>query len=85
MNNVNKNCPAQMSDGRLFTDYRPSGDVYDSMIKGAIKKGIPNNYEYRQYMIANSEIMINDTHNYLYETRLCKNCTTKNYPIKSFY
>jgi len=83
MNNATKGCPAQMSDGRMFTDYRPSGDVYDMMIKKAIKEGIANNYQYRQFCIHNAEQKITNTQNTLLNTKLCKQCTLEGY-IKEF-
>lgn len=78
MNNATRNCPPQMSDGRLFTDYRPSGDVYDACIKKALKNGIENNYQFRQYMIDNSNRILSETHNHLLSSRLCKKCTLEN-------
>ena len=32
-NKTNLNCPAIMNDGRFMTDYRPSDDVYEMMIR----------------------------------------------------
>lgn len=47
-NNRFFNCPALMSDGRVFTDYRPSGYVNDLI---RIQNGITNSYDYRQFLI----------------------------------
>lgn len=44
-------CPAKMSDGRLFTDYRPRCFTHD------VNK---NSYEYRQFMIHNAEKMLKE-------------------------
>jgi len=85
MNNATKGCPPQMSDGRLFTDYRPSGDIYDHMIKNAMyQDGIANNYEFRQYLINNSLKKIEDTRQVLLNSKLCKKCSLNN-PVKEFY
>tara|TARA_B110000971_G_C20031402_1_gene511586 strand:- start:486 stop:911 length:426 start_codon:yes stop_codon:yes gene_type:complete len=62
MNNCNKtsdnknfNCPAKMSDGRHFTDYRPNCYVNNLL---RYNNKTMSNYDYRQFLINNgSELM----------------------------
>ena len=51
-------CPAVMSDGRAFTDYRPSTTV-DDMIR--IGNNVRSNYEYRQFLTNNATAIITIT------------------------
>ena len=55
-------CPAKMSDGRLFTDYRPRCFSHD------VNK---NSYDYRQFMIHNAENMLNEERTKL---KMCGPC-----------
>lgn len=49
------NRPARMSDGRLFTDYRPRCDVnYKLDPQG----NTMDSYSYRQYLIANTDVLL---------------------------
>lgn len=56
MNNslVSQQCPPLMSDGRHATDYRPSPDVHDLIIK---QNGIRNSHEFRTFLTKNSNEM----------------------------
>lgn len=47
-------CPPKMSDGRHFTDYAPRCIARDNLMLGVDNKQM-NSYELRQYLIANSE------------------------------
>ena len=51
-NNKYFDCPALMSDGRQFTDYRPSCDM-NNMYR--VKNGIPNSFQYRIFVTNNAE------------------------------
>jgi len=54
-NNKYFNCPAKMSDGRHFTDYRPNCYVNNLL---RYNNKTMSNYEYRQFLINNgSELM----------------------------
>jgi hypothetical protein len=55
-------CPAKMSDGRLFTDYRPRCFSHD------VNK---NSYDYRQFMIHNAQSMLNEERTKL---KMCGPC-----------
>ena len=54
-NNKNFSCPAQMADGRIFTDYEPNCEL-NNTIQSA--HDIKNSYVYRQYLIKNAESLI---------------------------
>ena len=49
-NNKYFDCPALMSDGRIFTDYRPSAYVNDLM---RVQNKVYDSYNYRQFLINN--------------------------------
>lgn len=61
-NNKYFDCPALMSDGRIFTDYRPSAYVNDLM---RIQNKVYDSYNYRQFLINNglNVIKTNDMYN----------------------
>ena len=63
-NNKYFDCPALMSDGRAFTDYRPSNYVND-MIR--INNKVYDSYNYRQFLINNAAnlMKVNDEYNIL--------------------
>jgi len=66
-------CPALMSDGRQpGTDYRPSCEVHDLIIK---QNGLKNSYDYRQFMINNAEKLMDLDYNYYKSQNQCKSCT----------
>ena len=52
-NNRYQDCPARMSDGRQFTDYRPGCEQQGYL------EGHNSSYEYRQYLIHNAEKLMN--------------------------
>ena len=54
-NNKYFSCPAQMADGRIFTDYEPNCEL-NNTIQG--EHQIKNSYVYRQYLINNAESLI---------------------------
>jgi len=51
-NNKYFDSPALMSDGRQFTDYRPSCDM-NNMLR--VKNSLPNSFKYRMFMTNNAE------------------------------
>ncbi len=53
-NNIHFNTPPFMSDGRLFTNFNPS---YEANQKFRNNLGIKNNYDYRQWLIKNGNIL----------------------------
>lgn len=61
-NNKYFNCPALMADGRVFTDYRPSGYVNDLI---RIQNGLTNSYDYRQFLIHYASDLMTAEQSYL--------------------
>jgi len=61
-NNKYFDCPALMSDGRAFTDYRPSAYVNDLI---RVNNKVYDSYSYRQFLINNglNVIETNDKYN----------------------
>lgn len=73
-NNKYFNCPALMSDGRQFTDYRPSNYV-NNLIR--MTAGVMGSYDYRQFLINNAELLMQANIQYAYEMNGCKPCNFK--------
>ena len=73
MNNApqNHNCPPLMSDGRLVTDYRPSCELHDLIIK---QNGLLNSYDYRQFMINNAADLREINRGYYEAKNQCNSC-----------
>ena len=69
-------CPTKMSDGRLFTDYRPRCLVNNDLTKDLNKNQMPvSSYESRLYLQRNAE-MIMEQHKKQAEANLiCGPCT----------
>ena len=55
-NNIHKNFPPLMSDGRLYTQLDPNCEENDRLKRFL---NIQNNYDYRQYLINNAESLMN--------------------------
>ena len=70
-NNKYFDCPALMSDGRVFTDYRPSNYVND-MIR--IQNKVYDSYNYRQFLINNAEKIIAVDNEYNVLKNNCPSC-----------
>jgi len=74
----NSMCPPRMSDGRMFTDYRPRCIANFSIpglneIEG--NYDLPNSYEYRQYLVNNATDLITKNQQAAYKTNSCGPCT----------
>jgi hypothetical protein len=71
-NNKYFGCPALMSDGRTFTDYRPR-----CMVNDQIKKAnqLTNSYDFRQFLIHNAESLMKANQQYAIQKVSCKPCT----------
>lgn len=54
-NNIHKDFPPIMSDGRNFATYTPSGVLSEKIREQA---GITSNWQYRKYMIENTDQII---------------------------
>ena len=71
--NKNRDCPARMSDGRLFTDYRMRCDVNFS--KELRQVGKPNDsYNYRQFLIKNADDIMGNIRDAAYKHARCGPC-----------
>lgn len=62
-NNKFFNSSARMSDGRLFTDYRPNHEVNKHIINN---NNITDTHNYRMFLITNAEEIIKRNRNYIY-------------------
>jgi hypothetical protein len=72
-NNVNDNkfysCPARMSDGRAFTDYRPRCAInYESLPEPL------SSFDFRQYLIHNADKVMDATRYDTYKRNHCSPC-----------
>lgn len=63
-NNIRFDYPALMSDGRNYTDYNTACKVNDRLIE---KYNIKTNYDYRQFLIHNSESIKKSNTNQVYQ------------------
>lgn len=77
-NNKHLDCPAIMSDGRTFTDYRPSSTV-DDMIR--LSNNVMSNFEYRQFLTNNGDSIMQINNKYLENKLGCGGCNTPNVPF----
>jgi hypothetical protein len=79
-NNKYFDCPALMSDGRAFTDYRQSSQV-DNMIQ--YSNNIMSSYQYRQFLINNADKIMDVNTMYATNKLSCNNCDTKTMPFNT--
>jgi len=68
-NNKYLNCPPLMSDGRLFTDYRPRGTIDNIIIQDG-EKYLPN-FNYRTYMTNNANTIMKKQWDYVKQKAGC--------------
>ena len=73
-NNKYFNCPPRMSDGRHFTDYRPNGYVNDLV---RYSNNTMNSYQYRQFLINNTDNLMQINNNYIHQKNGCEPCNAK--------
>ena len=62
-NNKFFNSSARMSDGRLFTDYRPNHEINKHIVNN---NNIENTHNYRMFLTSNAEEIIERNKNYIY-------------------
>ena len=77
-NNKYFDCPAIMSDGRTFTDYRPTYTV-DDMIR--YSNNVMGSYDYRQFLIHNATNIMEVNNSYTFEKVGCSSCTAPQIPF----
>ena len=70
-NNKYFNCPARMSDGRQFTDYRPNCYVNNLL---RYNNKTMSSYEYRQFLINNGSELMNINNQYISQQVGCEPC-----------
>ena len=70
-NNKYFDCPPRMSDGRNFTDYRPSCDVNNAYLNLG---DILNSYEYRMFLTRNAENLMNKNRQTACDDNCCSQC-----------
>jgi hypothetical protein len=81
MDNFNKNCPAMMSDGRLFTDYRTPHrrEQYNKTINGIVRDD-----DYRMFLQNNAEDIMDRTWEHAKQTSSCtQNVCIHTYPTRT--
>ena len=78
-NNKFFNCPAHMSDGRTFTDYRSSCYINNSLLN---KNNFNSNYQYRQWLISNASKLMSNNQAYNNRLDLCETCDAKKIPLQ---
>tara|TARA_B100001093_G_C26489216_1_gene868307 strand:+ start:459 stop:773 length:315 start_codon:yes stop_codon:yes gene_type:complete len=71
MNNKFGDCPARMSDGRIYTDYRP-GCLLNNTIK--VSNQLINNHDYRMYLTRNAKKIMNTNNKYIMYKYNCESC-----------
>jgi hypothetical protein len=73
MNNslLNNDCPPLMSDGRNFTDYRPSCHVHDLILK---QNNVSNSYDLKMLMINQAEKLREINKEYYQKKNSCMSC-----------
>ena len=70
-NNKYNNCPALMSDGRGFTDYRPINHINNLLI---VNNNLTNHYTYRDFLIQNAETLMDHNRNIAIQNNVCDQC-----------
>lgn len=76
-NNKFSSCPPRMSDGRMFTDYRPRCIANFAVTGGDLEGNydLPNSYEYRQFLINNADNIMSKNRQNAYNNNACGPCT----------
>jgi len=60
-----------MSDGRNFTDYRPINHINNLLV---MNNNLDNNYSYREFLIQNAEILMENNRNIAIQNNICDQC-----------
>ena len=71
MNNKSDSCPARMSDGRIFTDYRPGCLLNNSL---RVSNKLLNNHDYRMYLTRNASKLMENNNKYITSKYGCDSC-----------
>ena len=78
-NNKYFECPARMSDGRIFTDYRGSAYVNDLI---RYTNQINSNYDYRMFLTHNANQIMNLNNTYTKDKVQCTDCNFQEVPFQ---
>ena len=79
-NNKFFNCPALMSDGRVFTDYRSSCYINNNLLN---KNDFNSSYQYRQWLTHNAVKLMNNNNAYNNRLNGCGSCNADPIPLQS--
>lgn len=74
--NKNFDCPARMSDGRVFTDYRPRCDINFIYPVTNTSGQYMDSYEYRQALIKNADTIMSTMRGDVYNSAVCAPCVS---------
>jgi hypothetical protein len=80
MNNKYLNCPPLMSDGRIFTDYRPR-DYVNNLMRMA--SDTMTSYDYKQFLTQHAELIIKANKEYIEDKTRCAPCFNKPVPFNT--
>ena len=80
-NNKYSDCPPRMSDGRHFTDYRPSNTA--ELLLAADNK-LHNSFQQRQFLQSNGENLMNMNRQVAVKNNGCSNCATSAKGVEGF-
>lgn len=69
--------PPIMSDGRLFTDYRPHHDMERDIMVQYLPNSNPNYDEYRQFLNTNADEVKDNAYLKAWHASRCRNCYSK--------
>jgi hypothetical protein len=72
-NNKHFDCPPRMSDGRIFTDYRPRCDINFVDFLDASGRSM-DSYKYRQYLTNNTDAILTRFRDNSYYSARCGPC-----------
>lgn len=67
-------CPPLMSDGRLFTDYRPRCTLSTQFQPDNQESGYLDSYKYRQYLISHADGLMRDLRTQAHDAAVCAPC-----------
>jgi hypothetical protein len=70
-NNKYHNCPAIMSDGRNFTDYRAIRRINNLL---GFNNQLKNDYTYREFLIQNAAKIMEHNRNMSIQNNICDQC-----------
>ncbi len=79
--NKHFDCPPRMSDGRHFTDYRPSCHVNDLL---RADNAISNSFQFRKFLQENAVTLMNKNREVACAKNCCSPCATSKLGVEGF-